>query len=93
MPEHCHLIAMEAACNRTPLRRWIGWWKQQASTNFEAGSLVWQRDVWDTTIRSQEMMAQKVAYIQNNPIRRGLVKSVEEWPFQGELYRLNWIGG
>ena len=93
MPEHCHLIACEAGHNKTPLGRWIGWWKQQSSIRFETGSLVWQRDFWDVAIRNEEMLANKIAYIRNNPMRRGPVGSVEEWPFRGELHRLNWTGG
>jgi REP element-mobilizing transposase RayT len=86
MPEHAHLIVIEAARNRTPLSMWIGWWKQQASARGGGGGLVWQRDFWDTTIRTQAMFAEKSAYIKNNPVKRGLVHAENEWPFQGEVY-------
>ncbi len=88
MPEHSHLIALEAARNRTPLSVWIGWWKQQASRRVGGGILVWQRDFWDTTIRTESMLAEKVDYIKNNPIKRGLALSENEWRFQVEIYRI-----
>ena len=88
MPEHAHLIVVEAAHNQAPLNRWIGWWKQQASVRVGGGVLVWQRDFWDTTIHTQAMLAEKIAYIKNNPIRRRLAQSETEWLFQGELYRI-----
>ena len=88
MPEHCHFIVMEATPNSTPLRMWVGWWKRRATILLNGVPLVWQRDVWDTVIRDQTTLAEKISYIQNNPVRRGLVHSPSEWPFQGELTRL-----
>jgi REP element-mobilizing transposase RayT len=88
MPEHLHIIVVEAVRNQTPLSPWIGWWKQQSSVQIGGGALVWQRDFWDTTIRTQAMFAEKIAYIKNNPIKRGLSQSETEWPFQGEVYRI-----
>jgi putative transposase len=88
MPEHAHLIVVEAARNQTPLSAWIGWWKQQASVRVGGGILVWQRDFWDTTIRTQAMFADKITYIKNNPIRRGLAQSETGWLFQGEMHRI-----
>ena len=93
MPEHCHLIVAEASSNETPLGMWIGWWKQRSSKEVGRNSLAWQRDYWDTAIRSQEMFAEKIAYMQNNPIKRGLAQFVGQWPFLGGLHGLSWNSG
>lgn len=48
----------------------------------------WQRGFFDHILRSQESYAQKWAYVQLNPIRAGLVSRVDEWPYQGEIFPL-----
>jgi REP element-mobilizing transposase RayT len=51
---------------------------------------LWQRDFWDTQLRRSENYESKWLYVVNNPVRAGLSKCVEEWPFQGELNVLEW---
>jgi spore coat protein A len=36
-------------------------------------------------LRNDESYAQKGNYVRENPVRAGLVKSVEDWPYQGEI--------
>lgn len=50
----------------------------------------WQSDCWDTQIRSQEHYHQKWEYVRQNPVRKGLVNRVEDWPWQGEMNILRW---
>jgi REP element-mobilizing transposase RayT len=50
---------------------------------------VWQDESFDHILRSNENMRQKVEYICQNPLRKGLVKSVEEYPW---LWR-EWADG
>ena len=51
---------------------------------------VWQRDSWDTQLRRHESYGSKWEYVINNPVRAGLVKEANKWPFQGELNVLPW---
>jgi putative transposase len=50
----------------------------------------WQPDHWDTRIRSAEIYEEKWQYFLNNPVRKGLVSSPGDWPFQGEIFELRW---
>jgi hypothetical protein len=50
----------------------------------------WQTDHWDTRLRSGESYDAKWEYVRNNPVRAGLVKTADEWPYQGELNVLPW---
>ena len=43
--------------------------------------LRWQRNYFDHRIRNQDALAEKSNYIAHNPVRAGLVKSPDEWPF------------
>ena len=51
---------------------------------------LFQRDCWDRQLRTGESYAQKWEYVRNNPVRKGLVANVDEWPYQGELNVLHW---
>ncbi len=51
---------------------------------------LWQRDCWDTQLRDARQYAEKWAYVALNPVRKGLVKTPDEWPYQGEVNVLQW---
>jgi putative transposase len=49
---------------------------------------IWQAEFFDHLLRSEESYDQKWDYVWKNPMRKGLVKSSDEWPWQGEIYLL-----
>jgi len=51
---------------------------------------VWQEGFFDHILRSSESYSEKWEYVRANPVRAGLVKNVEEWPFQGEVETIRW---
>jgi putative transposase len=89
MPDHLHLFAAPGPLN-LPLENWVRYWKSQFTKIHQEGSRNWQADHWDTRLRFGESYEEKWWYTRNHPVRAGLVASVEEWPFQGELNRLEW---
>ena len=50
---------------------------------------VWQEESFDRVLRSDENLRKKVEYICQNPVRKGLVKHVDDYPW---LWR-EWIEG
>jgi REP element-mobilizing transposase RayT len=42
---------------------------------------VWQEESFDHVLRSQESLEEKLEYIRQNPVRRGLVKRREDYPW------------
>ncbi|MBX3054223.1 MAG: transposase [Caldilineaceae bacterium] len=42
---------------------------------------VWQREYWDRYMRNEEHLYRAVEYIHQNPVKAGLVATVEEWPW------------
>jgi hypothetical protein len=46
---------------------------------------IWERGFFDHLLRSEESYAQKWAYVQQNPVRAGLVTRMDDWPYQGEI--------
>jgi len=45
----------------------------------------WQKDFYDHIIRTNENIATQVRYILDNPVRRGLLSSWQEYPFMGSI--------
>jgi REP element-mobilizing transposase RayT len=92
MPDHVHLLL-------TPLRDSDGNLYSmveilQAIKGSSAHSLnralgrsgpVWQEESFDHVLRSEESLAEKLEYIRQNPVRRGLVRRPED-------YRWLWVG-
>ena len=42
---------------------------------------VWQDEVFDRILRGTERLEEKMKYLRENPVRKGLVKVAEEWPW------------
>ncbi|MCD4818961.1 MAG: transposase [Candidatus Cloacimonetes bacterium] len=61
--------------------------KKYKSTNYQ----VWQEGFHPKLISSDRMLAQKVEYLHNNPVKRGFVNSPEDWKFSSANNR-NWDG-
>jgi REP element-mobilizing transposase RayT len=88
MPEHVHLLL-------TPLVDEKGWpyglpailklirGVSARAINKLSGSCgpVWQEESFDHVLRSHESFEDKLEYIRQNPVRRGLVGSPEEYPW------------
>jgi REP element-mobilizing transposase RayT len=92
MPDHIHLFCAPGTIPPEPLEQWVRYWKNVASKNWprQTEHPIWQRDFWDTQLRRTESYEEKWNYVLENPVRAGLVKTSEDWPFYGELDILDW---
>ncbi len=61
---------------------------------------IWQRRFWEHLIRDDKDFSAHMDYVHINPLKHGLVTSVDKWPYstfhrlmeQG-VYPVNWAGG
>ena len=86
MPDHVHLFLRGSHNFR--LGAWIGPLKQalaKAGMLSRAKGQVWQEGFFDHLLRRNESYSQKWNYVRENPVRARLVKSVADWPYQGEI--------
>ena len=86
MPDHVHLFVRGDYNFRLGAR--IGTLKQalaKAGMLSRAKGQVWQEGGFDDLLRTDESYSQKWNYVRENPVRAGLVKSAEDWPYQGEI--------
>jgi REP element-mobilizing transposase RayT len=86
MPDHLHLFV--CGPDDFQLGRWIGMLKQNLGKQIDqpgTASVVWQRGLFDHLLRTAESYAQKWNYVRENPVRAGLVKNADCWPYSGEI--------
>ena len=86
MPDHVHLFVRGNL--DFSLRQWVRLLKRKLSTEIVAAPPHWQHGFFDHLIRHSESYAQKWEYIRQNPVRAGLVSNSDQWPWQGEIVRL-----
>jgi putative transposase len=79
MPEHVHLLISEP--ERKELSVAIQMLKQITSHKLNVRGLprFWQVRYYDFPVWSEKRRIDKLRYIHNNPVKRGLVSSAEEW--------------
>jgi REP element-mobilizing transposase RayT len=73
-----------------PLNRWMSYWKRLFTQKAERPDWQWQPHHWDTRLRRSENYTEKWYYIRENPVKEGLVKNADDWPYQGMINVLPW---
>ena len=84
MPDHIHLFAAPLD-DAIELNAWIRYWKSIVSNSIGDPAKRFLKRAWDRRLRSEDSYQQKWDYVRNNPVRHGLVKNADDWPYQGEL--------
>ena len=92
MPDHVHLFVAFPMTGLT-LSEWIGALKTVLGKQLvRLGNQKphFQEGFFDHVLRSAESYAQKWEYVRMNPVRAGLCKKPEEWPYQGEIVSISY---
>jgi len=95
MPDHLHAF-VGTDDQKITLSAWMKSLKNSISKTLGRRRIVaphWQKTVFDHLLRSSESYSEKWNYIRENPVRAGLVKRAAEWPFMGEIFRLQCRSG
>jgi putative transposase len=89
MPNHVHVLI--ETWPGYPLDKVLHSWKSftalQANRLLDRTGEFWAREYYDRFIRDERHFAQTVAYIEQNPMKAGLVESAETWPFSSAAWR------
>jgi putative transposase len=91
MPEHVHLLVSEP--ERKTLSIALQMLKQLVSRKLGNADdkPFWQRRYFDFNVRSHEKVVEKLNYMHQNPVRRGLVQRLEDWPWSSFLHHATGI--
>ena len=90
MPDHVHLFATPGVMHPENIKQWATYWKRLFSESLPQMKGCFQRDCWDTQMRDRSHYDEKLAYMRENPVRRGLCARSEDWPYQGRLTVIRW---
>ena len=92
LPDHIHLFCAPAQYEAENVRDWVKYWKAVSALHWpiEIDKPIWQSQAWDTQLRKGDSYSEKWRYVQNNPVRHRLVDNARDWPYQGELNKLQW---
>jgi len=87
MPDHFHVLAAFGPDSRS-LSSWIKSLKNAVSKSLNSANIPprhWQKGFLDHVIRGPESYEQKWLYMRENPVRAGLVRNADDWPYSGEI--------
>jgi putative transposase len=76
MPDHLH--ALIGVDGQTSLSQLVADYKRITA---KIAGVKWQRNFFDHRLRHDESLAEKFAYICQNPVRAGLIRRQNDWPY------------
>jgi REP element-mobilizing transposase RayT len=91
MPDHVHFFCraeLDAKSLPIFMQKWKQWSSKRMAREIKLAGSVWQGEFFDHVLRSSESYNQKWDYVKENPVRAGLAKKSDDWPFQGEIESL-----
>jgi putative transposase len=89
MPDHIHFFAA-ATESPIPFDNWVKYWKSLFTKRHHVLAHQWLSGHWDTRMRSAAHFEEKWDYVQQNPVRQGLVKAPGQWSLKGEIFEFCW---
>ncbi len=91
MPNHVHVLFETFT---TPMRELVESWKKFTALRLNRAAGIegafWQADYWDTFIRDEAHFWRTIRYVEDNPVRGGLVRQPDEWPWSSAHLQWRW---
>jgi putative transposase len=82
MPNHVHVIFQPRA-GMASIMRWLKGRTSRVANQVLArtGKPFWQDESFDHWVRSPQELQDLIHYVENNPVKAGLVEAKEQWPW------------
>jgi REP element-mobilizing transposase RayT len=81
MPDHVHLLVAPTEDREAKLGNLVGalkrWTRQALNARWQ-----WQPGSFDRLLRRDESTYEKWLYVEENPVRAGLVSQSQDWPYR-----------
>ena len=88
MPNHVHVLFK---VGEKPMGQTVADWKEytarQANRFLGRRGHFWAKDYWDTYMRDAEHELRARRYVENNPVKAGLVQDPRDWPWTSARLR------
>jgi putative transposase len=89
MPDHVHVFCAPHDVFFT-LEKWVTFWEREFRRLGREPLVRCQAHPFHHRLRRQENYTEKWNYVRENPLRKGLVKEADDWPYQGMMNALRW---
>jgi REP element-mobilizing transposase RayT len=91
MPNHVHVVVeMPDGCSLSDIvRSWKSFTARVANVELGRTGPFWHPDYFDRYMRGEEHLAQTIQYVENNPVKAGLVRRPGEWMWSSACMREN----
>jgi REP element-mobilizing transposase RayT len=88
MPNHVHALFKvgDTSLGRI-LKQLKVYTAREANRRLHRRGQFWAEDGWDTYMRDREHELGTQRYIENNPVKAGLVRSAKDWPWSSARFR------
>ena len=81
MPDHAHWLVSPVEDRYLSVGDFSHGFKRLLGKCLGTQSWEWQRGCFDRLLRSDENLRSKWIYVKDNPVRHGLVRKAEDWPY------------
>jgi len=83
MPNHVHAVAemLPGFALAHVVHSWKSYMAKEANKMLHREGPFWQREYYDRYIRDDRHLERAIAYIEQNPVKAGLVAQAKEWAF------------
>lgn len=88
MPDHMHLIIIPRDKDISESMKSIkGFSARQINEIFKRRGSIWQRGFYDYILDSEEKVLSRIKYIEDNPVRKGIVTNPGDYRYSSTKYR------
>jgi putative transposase len=87
MPDHLHAFCAPRDFSFT-IEQWITFWKRDFRRRHGNENWKFQSRGWHHRLRNSEDYSTKWLYVQENPVRKRVVKEIGDWPYKGTVYHV-----
>ena len=81
MPNHVHVVIEIPGSHSLSdiVRSWKSFTSRRANVQLGRSGPFWHADYFDRYIRDEEHLARTIEYVENNPVKAGLVDAATDW--------------
>ena len=88
MPDHFHLILIPESKDISHCMQSIkGFSSRQINKVLNRRGTIWQEGFYDYILDSEEKVLSRIKYIEDNPVRKGIVINSKDYPYSSIRYR------
>jgi putative transposase len=83
MPNRVHVVAEMLAGHSMSnvVKSWKSFTARQANARLGRTGAFWEPDYFDRYMRNEDHLMRTIDYVENNPVKAGLVDKADDWPW------------